>query len=63
MQQATKEEWLRGVKCIADFLGVDERTVRRWAKGRVRGFPIQRIGGRWVAHTGELRAWMNPAAA
>lgn len=62
MQQATKEEWLRGVKCIADFLGVDESTVRRWAKARKQDFPVRRFGGRWVAHTGELRAWMGRAA-
>lgn len=58
MEQA-KDEWLRGVKVIAAFLGVDERTVRRWVECGRPGFPICRVGGRWVAHTAELRAWMR----
>lgn len=56
MQQATKDEWLRGVKAIADFLGVTDRTVRRWIASAA-GFPVHRVGGRYTAHTGELRAW------
>lgn len=57
MQQAqAKEEWLRGVKAIADFLGVTDRTVRRWICGP-KGFPIHRVGGRYTAHTADLREW------
>lgn len=59
MEQAGKDEWLRGAKAIARFVGVDERTVFRWAGTGRPGFPICRVGGRWVAHTAELRAWMR----
>lgn len=56
MQQATKDEWLRGVKAIADFLGVSDRTVKRWIASAA-GFPVHRVGGHYTAHTGELRTW------
>lgn len=56
MQQAMKDEWLRGVKAIADFLGVSDRTVRRWIASAA-GFPVHRIGGRYAANTSELRRW------
>lgn len=56
MQQA-KDEWLRGVKAIAEFLGVTVRTVERWLVAGRADFPASRIGGRWVAHTADLREW------
>lgn len=59
MQQATKDEWLRGVKAIADFLGVSDRTVERWIATDETDFPIYRCGGRWSAHTGDLRRWQR----
>lgn len=47
---------LRGLKAIADFLEVSDRTVKRWiADGR--GVPVKRIGGRLRAYPGQLRAW------
>lgn len=69
MQQAqAKDEWLRGVKCIADFLGVGERTVWRWmadvgTSPEEGGFPVYRVGGRWVAHTADLRRWRRMVSA
>jgi hypothetical protein len=63
MQQQAKDEWLRGVKCIADFLGVGERTVKRWLLTDQTDFPVSRIGGRWVAHTDDLRRWMRRRGA
>ena len=57
MQQAqAKEEWLRGVKAIADFLGVSDRTVKRWIAS-AEGFPVHRIGGHYAANTADLRGW------
>lgn len=55
-RQEEREEWLRGVKAIADFLGVTDRTVRRWIVA-AKGFPVHRVGGRYAAHTADLRAW------
>lgn len=55
MQQA-KDEWLRGVKAIADFLGVSDRTVKRWIASAA-GFPVHRVGGHYAAHTADLRTW------
>lgn len=62
MERQERDEWLRGVKAIADFLGVSDRTVRRWIATAAAGFPVHRIGGRYAAHTAELRTWTAPAA-
>lgn len=58
----SKDGWLYGVKAIAGFLGVTERTVLRWMADRAMlsgpdGFPVHRVGGRWFAHPEELRRW------
>ncbi len=58
-RQAEHEEWLRGIKAIADFLGVGDRTVKRWIATDETDFPIYRIGGRWSAHTGDLNRWQR----
>lgn len=60
MQQAqAKDEWLYGAKAIADFVGVTERTVRRWIADDEPGFPVLRGKGRWFAHSGDLRRWLS----
>lgn len=58
-RQEEREEWLRGVKAIADFLGVSDRTVERWIVTDETDFPIYKCGGRWAAHTGDLRRWQR----
>jgi hypothetical protein len=51
---------LEGVKAIADFLGVTERTVRRWCRARlVADIPILRAGGRYFAFEGDLQEWVR----
>lgn len=57
------EGWLFGVKAIAGFLGVSERTVKRWCQGQEPGFPSVRVGGRWGAHEDDLRKWTGRRAA
>lgn len=58
-------EWLWGVKGIADFLLVGERTVERWIASRGipgtagHGFPVRRIGGRWGVAAADLDAWVK----
>jgi tetratricopeptide (TPR) repeat protein len=55
---------LRGWKQIADFLGRDERTVRRWH--RERGLPVHRAPGirRSAVHAfrEELETWLRTGA-
>lgn len=48
---------LRGWKAIADFLGVAERTARRW--GQYAGLPFYEMFGRVEAKSAELEAWRN----
>ncbi|NBZ87900.1 helix-turn-helix transcriptional regulator [Stagnihabitans tardus] len=50
---------LEGVKRIADFLGVDESTVRRWIKNPKRGAPIRKLGGRYFAWEADLVNWLS----
>ena len=58
-------ELVVGVKGLADWLLVGERTVGRWIASRRLpgtagfGFPAKRIGGRWVAAPAELDAWTD----
>lgn len=60
MQQAqARGEWLRGIKAIAEYVGVTGRTVERWIATGQPDLPVMRVGGRWVAHTEELLAWMQ----
>lgn len=57
---------LEGVKAIADFMGVTERTVRRWCAARrlgSAGAPILKVGGRYLAFEADLRGWAEQAAA
>jgi hypothetical protein len=55
---------LEGVKAIADFVGVTERTVRRWCRARVvAGVPILKAGGRYFAFEGDLVEWLRRGAA
>lgn len=54
---AKEGEEVRGVKAIADALGVSDRTVARWLEDGGRGLPVKRIGGRWRGERGQLRAW------
>lgn len=55
---------LEGVKSIAAFVGVSERTVHRWCAERCeRGIPIRKIGGRYVAYEQDLEAWATARAA
>lgn len=57
MKDQNKPEWLYGVKAIAGFLGVTERTVYRLLAGGGDAFPVHRVGGRWFAHPDDLRRW------
>ncbi len=55
---------LEGVKAIAGFLGVTDRTVRRWCRARlVAGIPILKAGGRYFAFEGDLREWLQRGGA
>lgn len=58
MQQAT-EEWLYGVKAIAGHVGVSRATVERWLADESSGCPAFRVGGRWVAISGEVVEWLR----
>ncbi len=53
-----KDGWLYGVKAIAGFVGVSERTVARWLETDETDFPVSKVGGRWSAHPDDLRRWM-----
>ncbi|MDO8983771.1 hypothetical protein [Cypionkella sp.] len=56
---AERGKRLEGVKAIAAFMGVTDRTVRRWCCGRlVAGVPILKAGGRYFAFEADLRAWV-----
>lgn len=48
---------LRGVKAIAEFLGVSDRTVERLLVTDQTEMPVSRIGGRWIADADDLRDW------
>lgn len=52
-----KDGWIYGVKAIADFLGVGDRTLKRWLQAGEQGLPVFKIGGRWGAHPEDLRRW------
>lgn len=61
---AERGKRLEGVKAIADFMGVTERTVHRWCAARVAaGIPILKIGGRYAAFEADLRGWVEGRAA
>jgi len=47
-------ELLRGWDRIAAYLGVSERTARRWHK---QGLPVERRGGIWTGRPAALVAW------
>lgn len=48
---------LMGVKAIAAFLNVDERTVRRWCGDPNRGAPVRKVAGRYFAFETDLTKW------
>ncbi len=53
------EAWLVGVKSIAGFLNVSDRTLERWLVADEGDLPVYRNGGRWAAHPAELRRWQR----
>ena len=54
---------IEGVKGIAAFLGVSERSVWRWVRDPERAAPIRKVGGRHFAFEDELEAWTEKKAA
>src|SRR5437867_699643 len=59
---AVPDDRLESWKEIAEHLGRDVRTVRRWEK---KGMPVQRLPGakgRVFAYASELDAWLKTAA-
>ena len=51
---------LEGVKQIANWAKVSERTVHRWCEVRAeKHIPILKIGGRYVAYEADLAAWIG----
>jgi len=49
-------ELIRGWDRIAAYLGVSERTARRWHK---LGLPVERRGGIWTGRPAALVAWRD----
>jgi hypothetical protein len=49
---------LRGWAAIAQFLGLPQSTVQRWAK---EGMPVQRAGRNVAANPDELNRWLQRA--
>jgi hypothetical protein len=52
----TKSSELRGWPAIAQFLGMPNSTVHRWAK---EGMPVRREGRNVVASPEELNQWLQ----
>lgn len=61
-QSMAKDQWIYGVKAIAGFLGVSERTMKRWLVEDETDLPVTKIGGRWSAHPDDLRRWKRQPA-
>lgn len=60
---AGKFRRLEGVKQIADWARVSERTVRRWCVVRAKQqIPILKVGGRYMAYEADLAAWIAKGA-
>jgi hypothetical protein len=49
---------VRGWAAIAQFLGMPQSTVQRWAK---EGLPVQRAGRNVAANPDELNRWLQRA--
>ena len=54
--QTTKSVELRGWPAVAQFLGMPNSTVQRWAK---EGMPVRREGRNAVADPEELNRWLQ----
>lgn len=55
LERARERLW--GAKSIADFAGVSEATVYRWAS--LGGCPISKPRGRYMAMRTELDRWLQ----
>ncbi|MBL8570952.1 MAG: helix-turn-helix domain-containing protein [Phreatobacter sp.] len=55
LERARERLW--GAKAIADFAGVSEATVYRWAAGD--DCPISKPRGRYMAMRTELDRWLQ----
>jgi hypothetical protein len=51
-----KELELRGWLAIAEFLGMPQSTVHRWAR---EGMPVRRAGRSVIANPEELNQWLR----
>jgi hypothetical protein len=60
MQPALKDEILRGIKAIADFIGVGER--RTFYLAETGGLPLTKEGSTWVGLKTELIAHYRKGA-
>ncbi len=50
-------EWLIGLRAIARYMGVSERTIRRWIDEH--GFPAGMLPtGHWIASKQSIRDWV-----
>ena len=50
-------EWLIGLRAMAAFMGVSERTIRRWIANH--GFPAGLMpSGHWLSSKRSIRDWV-----
>ena len=56
-EQASRLDLLWGAKAIADEIGVDPRQAFHMLETRL--IPAKKIGARWVAERGQLRAFFT----
>ncbi len=55
--RAAHEEWLIGLRAIARYMGVSERTIRRWRDQH--GMPIGNVpSGHVIASKQSIRDWV-----
>ena len=49
---------LRGAQAIGDYIGVNEKTGRRWIKAHP-GFPVKRFKRRLMADSRKIDLWQE----